>query len=199
MSTLKTAWLNLQDGLGKRFAWSHVKAIFYNYAEQKLLSTKLDEMDTAINSKVNKADIVQTESTATDKVPSAAYLKEIKDGLDNDIGELTSSQIISNGLHCDKGTIEEGGYTILGKLVIVNVRVKITQKVEAKTEISISGFPRTKIISANTVSALCGQGVYRVYRCYCTSSSESMRIVCAFDEATEPDTVLMVGCTYITV
>ena len=94
MSTLKTAWLNLQDGLGKRFAWSHVKAIFYNYAEKKLLSTKLDEMDTAINSKVNKADIVQTESTATDKVPSAAYLKEIKDGLDNDIGELTSRQIM---------------------------------------------------------------------------------------------------------
>ena len=110
MSTLKTAWLNLQDGLGKRFAWSHVKAIFYNYAEHKLLSTKLDEMDTAINSKVNKADIVQTESTATDKVPSAAYLKEIKDGLDNDIGELTSSVKFGTGAYNLKELTSKGIY-----------------------------------------------------------------------------------------
>lgn len=33
----------------------------------------------------------QTESTATNKAPSSAYLKTIKDGLDEDISELTSS------------------------------------------------------------------------------------------------------------
>ena len=108
MSTLKTAWINLQDGLGKRFAWSHVKATFYNYADKKLLSTKLDEMDTAIGEKFDKSNVVQTESTATDKVPSAAYLKEIKDGLDNDIGELTSSslkmKIVTGSILCQENT-----------------------------------------------------------------------------------------------
>ena len=88
--SLKAAWLNLQDGLGNRFAWSHVNAIYYSYAQKKLLKEKLDDIDTAINAKVAKTDIVQVESTATDKVPSCAYIKNIKDELDGDIAELNS-------------------------------------------------------------------------------------------------------------
>ena len=121
MSTLKTAWINLQDSLGKRFAWSHVKATFYNYADKKLLSTKLDEMDTAIGEKFDRSNVVQTESTATDKVPSAAYLKEIKDGLSGDISELTSSAIrtgtFSNKKHNDvinlNTPVEQNCYIII--------------------------------------------------------------------------------------
>ena len=90
--SLKTAWLNLQDSLGNRFAWSHVNAVYYNWAQKKLLKEKLDDIDTAINAKVAKTDIVQVESTATDKVPSCAYIKNIKDELDGDIAELNSKQ-----------------------------------------------------------------------------------------------------------
>ena len=90
--SLKTAWLNLQDSLGNRFAWSHVNAVYYNWAQKKLLKEKLDDIDTAINAKVAKTDIVQVESTATDKVPSCAYIKNIKDGLDADIAELDSNK-----------------------------------------------------------------------------------------------------------
>lgn len=48
--SLKTAWLDLQDGFGKRFAWSDVKAIFYDYTKNKKLSTKLKDMDNVVAS-----------------------------------------------------------------------------------------------------------------------------------------------------
>ena len=88
--SLKTAWLNLQDGLGNRFAWSHVNAIYYSQAQNKLLKDKLDDMETAINGKVAKTDIVQVESISQSTVPSSAYLKTVKDALDSDISELNA-------------------------------------------------------------------------------------------------------------
>ena len=88
--SLKTAWLNLQDGLGNRFAWSHVNAIYYSQAQNKLLKDKLDDMETAINAKVAKTDIVQVESTSQTTVPSSAYLKSVKDDLDSEISQLNS-------------------------------------------------------------------------------------------------------------
>lgn len=91
--SLKTAWLNLQDGLGNRFAWSHVNAIYYSQAQNKLLKDKLDDMETAINAKVAKTDIVQVESTSQSTVPSSAYLKSVKDDLDSEINTLSSGTI----------------------------------------------------------------------------------------------------------
>ena len=52
----------------------------------------LDAITAKVINKISKSDIVQTESEATDKVPSSAYLKEIKDELSGDISELTSSK-----------------------------------------------------------------------------------------------------------
>ena len=72
MSVLKTAWANLQDGLGNRFSWSHVKAIFYNYAEQKLLSTKLDEMDALIDEKIAKAMMSNVQVNDQNRVPTSS-------------------------------------------------------------------------------------------------------------------------------
>lgn len=93
--SLKTAWLNLQDGLGNRFAWSHVNAIYYSQAQNKLLKDKLDDMETAINAKVAKTDIVQVESTSQSTVPSSAYLKSVKDDLDSEIDTLSSGILFS--------------------------------------------------------------------------------------------------------
>jgi hypothetical protein len=47
--------------------------------------------NTALTTKLadylKKTDIVQTESTATNKVPSSAYLKQVKDSIDSNLGE----------------------------------------------------------------------------------------------------------------
>ena len=105
--SLKTAWLNLQDSLGNRFAWSHVNAVYYNWAQKKLLKEKLDDIDTAINAKVAKTDIVQVESTSQSTVPSSAYLKSVKDALDAEVSQLTNGLALIQPVHAAINTFEE--------------------------------------------------------------------------------------------
>lgn len=48
MGTYKTGWLRLPSDpkdFKERFAWSHVKSIFYDKAKNILLKKKLDDMD----------------------------------------------------------------------------------------------------------------------------------------------------------
>lgn len=104
MALLKTAWANLQDGLGNRFSWSHVKAIFYNYAEQKLLSTKLDEMDALIDEKIAKAMMSNVQVNDQMKVPTSALaysmnesITKLNSDLEYTVGNNFISYISSTG------------------------------------------------------------------------------------------------------
>nr|DAR80169.1 MAG TPA: peptidase [Caudoviricetes sp.] len=56
MATYKTGWMKkLINGVStKIFAISHVKAIYYDYANSKTLKSKLDDMDTNIGDKLGK-------------------------------------------------------------------------------------------------------------------------------------------------
>ena len=94
MALLKTAWANLQDGLGNRFSWSHVKAIFYNYAEKKLLSTKLDEMDNLIEQKIAKAMMSNVQTNDQTKVPTSALVYSMNQDIDKNTKDIT--QLNSN-------------------------------------------------------------------------------------------------------
>lgn len=64
MATYKTGWMKkLINGVStKIFAISHVKAIYYDYANSKTLKSKLDDMDTSIS---GKASSTHTHSAAT--------------------------------------------------------------------------------------------------------------------------------------
>lgn len=46
---------------------------------------------------LKKTDIVQTESTATNKVPSSAYLKQVKDSIDSNLAK-TNAKVTLNGV-----------------------------------------------------------------------------------------------------
>ena len=54
--------------------------------------------NTALTTKLadylKKTDIVQTESTATNKVPSSAYLKQVKDSIDSNLVNLENSTVV---------------------------------------------------------------------------------------------------------
>lgn len=100
MSVLKTAWANLQDGLGNRFSWSHVKAIFYNYAEQKLLSTKLDEMDALIDEKIAKAMMSNVQVNDETKVPTSALAYSMSQDISQNAQDITQ-------LYSDKASKSE--------------------------------------------------------------------------------------------
>lgn len=54
---------------------------------------------------VAKTDIVQTESTATNKVPSSAYLKQVKDSIDSNLADKLL--IKNNGLWSGKNNADD--------------------------------------------------------------------------------------------
>lgn len=102
MANLKTAWLNLQDGLGNRFAWSHVKSIYYNWATKVLLKTKLDNMDALIDAKIAKAMMTSQNVNDTNKVPTASLTYAMQQTVDQlGTGKIATSKIVNNFLSTD--------------------------------------------------------------------------------------------------
>ena len=55
---------------------------------------------------VKKTDIVQTESTATDKVPSSAYIKSMKDTINSNLDSKANADTVS-GLSADLNNVKE--------------------------------------------------------------------------------------------
>lgn len=76
MAKLKNGWVKkIIDGVSEKiFAISHVKSTYYNYTEGKLLSDKLDEIDTEIESTKNKVDSFSvTKKSVTDALGYTPY------------------------------------------------------------------------------------------------------------------------------
>ena len=82
MATLKTGWMKkLINGVSEKiFAISHVKSVYYNYAEKKTLANKLDEIDNQLSS-------VNNWITLVDWVTEAS--------LENGVGTYTVSNLIN--------------------------------------------------------------------------------------------------------
>lgn len=141
MALLKTAWANLQDGLGNRFSWSHVKAIFYNYAEHKLLSTKLDEMDVLIDAKIAKAMMSSVQVNDASKVPTSALA-------------YSMSQEISQN---EQNIATLNSNIKWGTKIIYSVTVGANQEVSASfpaSEFGITKKPRAGFISVSNANYL---------------------------------------------
>lgn len=81
-----------KDSAGEHgFVFSHIKTIYYNWAQKKLLSTKLDEMDTDTESRLEKSktldDYASIMSNQTSGFwPDALAVKEGFTQLNTDIG-----------------------------------------------------------------------------------------------------------------
>ena len=119
MSVLKTAWANLQDGLGNRFSWSHVKAIFYNYAEQKLLSTKLDEMDALIDEKIAKAMMSNVQVNDQNKVPTSALAYAMQQQITENEEAITGLNSDLNSRNDVSDLLAEADMGRLGKRIVM--------------------------------------------------------------------------------
>ena len=68
---LSKLWAKGPDG-SRGFVFSHVKTIYYNWAQKKLLSTKLDEIDALIDQKIAKAMMSNVQVNDQNKVPTSA-------------------------------------------------------------------------------------------------------------------------------
>ena len=68
---------------------------------------------------------------------------------------LTNQTIISSGLSLPWGTINRGGYTMIGNLVVINIRVTSNQILTAGTTYTITGFPLPLLTDFSNMAASC--------------------------------------------
>lgn len=95
MALLPTGWIKMpgDNDETKRFAWSHVKSIFYNKAANILLKDKLDEMDKIIDEKIAKALMSNVQVNDQGKIPTSALAYAMQQSITKngqDIAKLNS-------------------------------------------------------------------------------------------------------------
>lgn len=149
MATYKTGWLRLPSDpkdFKERFAWSHVKSIFYDKAKNILLKKKLDDMDgliadhadaianklmtndafnTAIADYVTKAMMSSTQVNDANYVPTSSLAYAMQQAITanaNAITQLNSdlkSNILSEDIILTSQSFKTGvtTYDVSGKMV----------------------------------------------------------------------------------
>lgn len=102
---LSKLWAKGPDG-SRGFVFSHVKTIYYNWAQKKLLSTKLDEIDALIDQKIAKAMMSNVQVNDQNKVPTSALAYAMQQQITENeeaITGLNSELINGSGLGLTEG------------------------------------------------------------------------------------------------
>ncbi|MFR3645694.1 MAG: hypothetical protein ACLTXE_01205 [Enterocloster aldenensis] len=100
VTAVDTQGLVVGEG-GNTNAQALFNALALKVAQELVSNTELAQQ---LASYVAKTGIVQTESTATDTVPSSAYLKSVKDTINSNLGaELVTNDILSYALGVGRG------------------------------------------------------------------------------------------------
>lgn len=125
MALLPTGWIKMpgDNDETKRFAWSHVKSIFYNKAANILLKDKLDEMDKIIDEKIAKALMSNVQVNDQSKIPTSALAYAMQQSITKngqDIAKL-NSDFKAKGASLEIGQVERGAYIYLRNKVTNNL------------------------------------------------------------------------------
>lgn len=112
--------------------------------------------------------------------------------LQDQVSELYANNINKQGLTCNVGLIENGGYTLKGNLVIVNTRIKLQQTIYNGTQITVSGFPHPRLNGgSNTVPLYANIPTGTIYM-----NHDGIAVIYSTEEY-KTDTVIMFSCCYI--
>ncbi len=117
--------------------------------------------NTALTTKLadylKKTDIVQTESTDTNKVPSSAYLKSVKDDINSNLEFKTGQATINS----DWAT-GSANYYAIGKQCVVNALITLKQDTIVNNTLVISGLPTSAQEKVCLFHGAGGYGVFKV-------------------------------------
>ena len=129
-------------------------ALALKVAQELVSNTKLAQQ---LADYVKKTDIVQTESTATNKVPSSAYLKQVRADINSNL-EMESGVATINA---DWATGSANYYKI-GKQCVVNALVTLKQDTTVNNTLLISGLPISAQEKVCLIHGTTGYGVFKV-------------------------------------
>ena len=104
---------------------------------------------------------------------------------------MNTTAITATGITCNKGTITAGGYTKIGSLVVVSLRIVMSETVGNGENITITGLPKSANSGANYIPINVNVPVANGYM----SPDGSITIVT--DGQVANGTALIVGGCYI--
>lgn len=82
------------------------------------------------------------------------FLEEIKKGKRESRKQnqnMNTTAITATGITCNKGTITAGGYTKIGSIVVISLRISLSETVNSGDSIIINGFPRSANSGSNYI------------------------------------------------
>ena len=155
MGTYKTGWLRLPSDpkdFKERFAWSHVKSIFYDKAKNILLKKKLDDMDgliadhadaianklmtndafnTAIADYVTKAMMSSTQVNDANHVPTSSLAYAMQQAITANANAITQ-------LNSDLGTVKSKRYLLLAGTNQSGIKMYVNTGSDGKVDLCFS-------------------------------------------------------------
>jgi hypothetical protein len=118
--------------------------------------TLIDKIaDMVADKLVLKTAISNQQINDSAKVTGSALAYSMGQSIDTLNSNLNNQTITSSGLNLTWGSVNSGGYTVIGNIVIINIRIAINTSLSAGTEYLISGFPSPKGLSANSIAVSC--------------------------------------------
>lgn len=124
-----------------------------NSTVQALIDAIADRVMTKL---LAKTAIVQTESTATDKVPSSAYIKQA-------LGTINSNLVFENGVGTVNSDWATGGvsYYKIGKQCVINAQITLKTNTTTDNTLLLSGLPTAAYNGAYLIHGTTGYGVFK--------------------------------------
>lgn len=134
------------------------QGIAVNAGESSTVQALIDVIaDKVMTKLLEKTDIVQTESTDTNKVPSSAYLKSVKDDINSNLALKTGAANINT----DWAT-GSANYYAIGKQCVVNALITLKQDTTVNNTLLISGLPSADQEKVCLFHGTTGYGVFKV-------------------------------------
>jgi hypothetical protein len=135
-------------------------AVTMGLNENALLKNMLTNMDANDNAKINTAAFIHTlyERIGMSEdldigANLTAVVKALNSNLTNVSNGLNNKTVISSGLSLTWGTVALGGYTLIGNLIVINVRITTNTTLNANQSYNIDGFPVPATSGGNNVPA----------------------------------------------
>lgn len=146
-----------------------------------------------------RSDVTHQDEDNADKIVGADSLHAIKTDLQLQITEqnsnLNNNAVTSSGITLTwDAAVSAGGYTRIGKQIIVDIRIRTFTALTAGTTYSINGFPSPNYGAQNTVPVTCSTP-YRIRNAY-ISPGGTLAFTPNIDIAA--DEVILFGAYYLT-
>ena len=172
---------------------SFVDVTEYTQVGSNFGQAQVNATNEAVNESADKNKIIDDKddlvaNSQAGMIAGALAVKAIREELNQN---MNTTAITATGITCNKGTITAGGYTKIGSIVVISLRISLSETANSGDSIIINGVPRSANSGSNYIPINANVPVANGYM------SPDGTITIVADGQVANGTVLIVGGCYI--